>query len=178
MNRFETRLPAILVTGAAALLISACGTGQISQSANQQSAVNGNNATIGNVALRDVRLQANQTGDFVEPGRTINLAMVAVNESQDAADRLVDITTDIGTVSIIGDTRLPATGTLFVGVPDGEKVAPGPLDANKAGTVKATVTLTKPITNGLNYNVTFKFENAGHATVMVPISAGLANKEG
>ena len=36
----------------------------------------------------------------------------------------------------------------------------------------AEVTLSKPITNGLNYTFTFDFEKAGRTTVTVPISAG------
>ena len=52
--------------------------------------------------------------------------------------------------------------------------APGPLQPNNA--VKATVTLAKPISNGLNYNFTFTFEKAGQASVTVPISAGLGNQ--
>ena len=66
----------------------------------------------------------------------------------------------------------PPRGMLFIGAPEGQRVAPGPLESNN--TAKATVNLTKPISNGLGYNFTFNFENAGQATVMVPISAGLA----
>jgi len=173
------RLPAltarIAVVGLVALiaaLLSGCGAGQISQMATQEPAVNGNKVTINNVALRDIRMQAVQTGDFLQPGRTVDLVLVAVNQSPDVADRLVGITSDIGTVTLSGDARLPAGGMLFIGTPEGQNVAPGPLDSNNA--VKATVALAKPITNGLAYNFTFNFEKAGQASVMVPISAGLA----
>jgi hypothetical protein len=37
--------------------------------------------------------------------------------------------------------------------------------------------LAKPITNGLTYPFTFTFEKAGQASVMVPISAGMAPPE-
>jgi len=173
------RLPAltarIAVVGLVALiaaLLSGCGAGQISQMATQEPAVNGNKVTINNVALRDIRMQAVQTGDFLQPGRTVDLVLVAVNQSPDVADRLVGITSDIGAVTLSGDARLPAGGMLFIGTPEGQNVAPGPLDSNNA--VKATVALAKPITNGLAYNFTFNFEKAGQASVMVPISAGLA----
>jgi hypothetical protein len=96
---------------------------------------------------------------------------VAVNQSPDVPDRLVSITSDVGAVTIGGDGRLPAGGMLFIGTPDGPKVAPGPIEANNA--VKATVALAKPISNGLTYNFTFNFEKAGQATLLVPISAGL-----
>ncbi len=182
MNGFEIGLPirhpalaarvalAGLVTVVAALL-SGCGAGQISQMSTQEPAVNGNRVTINNVALRDIRMQAVQTGDFLQPGRSVDLVAVAVNQSPDVEDRLLSITSDIGTVTIGGDGRLPAAGTLFIGKPEGANVAPGPVGGSNA--VRATVALTKPITNGLTYNFTFIFEKAGQASVLVPVSAGL-----
>jgi hypothetical protein len=155
-----------------AALLSGCGAGQISQMAAQEPAVNGNHVSINNVALRDIRMQAVQTSDFLQPGRTVELVAVAVNQSPDVPDRLVGITSDIGTVNIAGDGRVPPAGMLFIGTPEGAQVAPGPLEPNNA--VKATVALSKPISNGLTYNFTFNFEKAGQATVAVPISAGLS----
>jgi hypothetical protein len=162
------------LVGASAL--TGCGSGQLSQTASQASAVDGTQAVINNVALRNVHIQAVQTGDFLHPGTKVDLMLVAVNQSPDTADKLVSITTDIGTVTVSGDPRLPAGGVLFVGTPDGR-------DNNAAGTVaaantaKANVELTKPITNGLNYNFTFNFETAGNASLTVPISAGLAPRQ-
>jgi copper(I)-binding protein len=182
VNRFKIRLPighagravrvaVVGVVASLAVLVSGCGAGQVSQMAVQDPAVNGNKVTFNNVALRDIRIQAKQSGDFLQPGRTVDLVLVAVNQSPDAPDRLVGITSDVGTVTVSGDARLPAGGMLFIGTPDGQKVAPGPIDSNNA--VKATVTLAKPISNGLTYNFTFNFEKAGQATVLVPIAAGL-----
>ena len=177
MNRFKIRLRVAIIALVAALAtaLSGCGTGQISQTAAQEPAVNGNRVTLNNVALRDIRIQAAQTGDFLQPGRTVDLVLVAVNLSPDVTDRLVSITSDIGTVTLSGDTHLPAGGMLFIGPPEGQRVAPGPLEPNNAA--KATVNLTKPITNGLTYNFTFNFEKAGQAGVMVPISAGLGPQQ-
>ncbi|OBK94615.1 hypothetical protein A5645_15810 [Mycobacterium asiaticum] len=180
MNRLNIRLPFRLASSTAwlaaavvaVLALSGCGTGQISQTAAQEPAVNGNRVTIKNVMLRDIRIQAKQTGDFIEPGRTVELVLVAVNNNPDTGDRLTGITSDIGNVTVSGDAKLPAGGMLFIGTPDGQAVAPGP--APSTGAAKATINLTKPITNGLTYNFTFKFEKAGEATVDVPISAGVA----
>jgi hypothetical protein len=177
VNRFKIRLRVAIIGPVAVLAtaLSGCGTGQISQTSVQEPAVNGNRVTFNNVALRDIRIQAAQTGDFLQPGRTVDLVLVAVNQSPDIADRLVSITSDIGTVTVSGDARLPASGMLFVGAPEGQRVAPGPLEPNNAA--KATVNLTKPITNGLTYHFTFNFEKAGQASVMVPISAGLGPQQ-
>jgi hypothetical protein len=177
VNRFKIRLRVAIIGSVAVLAtaLSGCGTGQISQTAAQEPAVNGNRVTLNNVALRDIRIQAAQTGDFLQPGRTVDLVLVAVNLSPDVTDRLVSITSDIGTVTVSGDTHLPAGGMLFIGPPEGQRVAPGPLEPNNAA--RATVNLTKPITNGLTYNFTFNFEKAGQASVMVPISAGLGPQQ-
>jgi hypothetical protein len=175
VNRFKISLPILSVVALIAALLSGCGAGQISQMATQEPAVNGNKVTLNNVALRDVRMQAAQTGDYLQPGRTVDLVLVAVNQSPDVADRLVSVTSDIGTVTVSGDARLPAGGMLFIGTPDGGKVAPGPVGSNNVA-ARATVNLAKPITNGLTYNFTFNFEKAGQASVMVPISAGLESQ--
>jgi hypothetical protein len=175
VNRFKISLPILSVVALIAALLSGCGAGQISQMATQEPAVDGNKVTFNNVALRDVRIQAAQTGDYLQPGRTVDLVLVAVNQSPDVADRLVSVTSDIGTVTVSGDARLPAGGMLFIGTPDGGKVAPGPVGSNNVA-AKATVALAKPITNGLTYNFTFNFEKAGQASLMVPISAGLESQ--
>jgi len=65
---------------------------------------------------------------------------------------------------------LPAGGTLFVGTPNGQnRKAVDAVEA--ADSVKATVALSKQITNGPNYNFTFNFEKAGSVSLAVPISA-------
>ena len=93
MNRFKIRLPIrpspiVGLVALVAALLSGCGAGQISQTATQEPAVNGNKATINNVALRDIHMQAAQTGDFLQPGRTVDLVLVAINQSPDIKDRL------------------------------------------------------------------------------------------
>jgi hypothetical protein len=180
VNRFDYRitrsrrsatlaaLAAGAVMGAAAL--SGCSAGQISQTAMQQSAVDGNQAVVKNVALRNVHIQALQTGDYLRPGATVDLVLVAVNQSPDITDKLTGITTDIGKVTLTGDPTLHASGVLFVGTQNGQAKNSDHAIEN-GDTVKATIALSKPITNGPNYDVTFNFEKAGSVSVPVPISA-------
>ena len=179
MNRFDyrdskrrsARVAALAAAGLIGVVaLAGCGAGQVSQTAMQESAVDGNAAVINNVALRNVRIQALQTGDFLRPGATVDLTPVVVNQSPDAADKLVGITTDIGNVTVTGNPTLPAGGVLFIGSPNGQNKKA--VDAvEDADSVKATVALSKPITNGPNYNFSFDFEKAGSVTVAVPISA-------
>ncbi len=93
-----------------------------------------------------------------------------MNQSPDITDKLVGITTDIGKVTVTGDPTLPASGVLFFGGQNGQTKRSD--QAVESGdTLKATIALSKPITNGPNYDVTFDFEKAGSVSVAVPISA-------
>lgn len=175
MNRLDKRSMTVAAL-AGALLLTGCGSGQLSQTAAQVPAVNGAQAAVGSVALRNVHIQAVQTGDFLRPGHSVDLVAALTNQSPDTADKLVAITTDIGTVTLSGDTGLPAAGMLFVGTADGQNIK-AVNAVEPAHTAKATVALTKPITNGLTYNFTFTFEKAGSASLPVPISAGLAPRK-
>lgn len=157
---------------AAAVTLSGCGAGQVSQMTTQEPAVNGTSANIGAIALRNVHLRATQATDYIQPGREVELLFVASNESPDVEDKLVSISSDIGTVSLTGDAAVPAGGVLVVGAPDGQITPLESVEAAEA--VEATVKLSKPITNGITYNFTFDFEKAGEGTVAVPISAGEA----
>ncbi|BBZ19458.1 hypothetical protein [Mycolicibacterium gadium] len=155
---------------AATVVLSGCGAGQVSQTATQEPAVNGTSANIGQIAVRNAHLRVDQTSDYVQPGREVELIFVASNNSPDVNDKLLSITSDVGTVTLSGDTALPATGNLVVGAPDGQIT---PLESvETVDAAEAKVELTKPITNGLTYDFTFTFEKSGEGTFAVPISAG------
>ena len=144
MNRLTNRLTATTAGLAAfGLLLTGCGSGQISQTAGQEAAVNGMSANLKNIALRNVHLQSSQSGDYLQPGRIVPLVFVAANDSPDVNDKLVGISSDVGNVVLTGDGSIAAGSALVAGVGGGET---------------AQVTLTKPITNGLSYNFTFDFE--------------------
>ena len=153
-----------------AVVLSGCSAGQVSQTAVQEPAVNGTSANIGEIAVRNAHLRATQTADYVQPGGEVELLFLASNGSPDVNDKLVSITSDIGTVTLTGDTAVPAGGALVVGAPDGQITALESVEATEAA--EATVNLSKPISNGLTYNFTFKFEKGGEGTFAVPISAG------
>ena len=176
MNRSTKRLwSATAGLAACGLILTGCGTGQISQTATQSSAVNGTSANLGEISLRNVHLQAVQSSDFLQPGTAVQLMFVVGNNSPDVDDELLGIASDIGQVEVTGDRAVPARGSLVVGSPDGQdEVVP----MGSATAPTAEVTLSKPITNGLTYNFTFDFEKAGRTSVAVPISAGEAPRRG
>jgi copper(I)-binding protein len=171
VNRFGLRTSGLVVCALAAMVaVSGCSAGQVSQTATQAPAVNGVNATAGEISLLNIHLRAPQASDYVRPGSDVELLFVASNGSPDSNDKLVSITSDVGTVTLTGDGAVPADGVLVVGAPDGQISALESVET--ADAAKAQVTLTKPITNGLTYDFTFKFEKAGDTTVTVPVSAG------
>jgi hypothetical protein len=177
VNPFRTRTSAAtagLAVGAlaAAMALSGCSAGQVSQMATQAPAINGTAANIGDINLRNVHLRAVQDTDYIKPGSDVELLFVAANGSDANGDKLESITSDVGTVTLTGNTVIKPGLSLVVGTPDEQ---PSPLDATAGDdTAEAKVTLTKDITNGLTYPFTFTFQNAGQHVVQVPISAGEA----
>lgn len=178
MNSFSRAVNRAAIALVAAATLAGCGTGQISQTADQASAVNGASATLGDLALRDVRIQATQTGDALEPGQTVDLVFVVSNQSPDTDDELTEIKTSVGKVSsLTGGKTVPVGGVLVVSAPAGPDLPTAPAakalpEVANANTATATVTLDKPIRNGLTYDFTFDFKKAGSVTLDVPISAG------
>jgi copper(I)-binding protein len=168
VNRSKNRFCATAAgLAAGAMILTGCSAGQISQTASQAAAVNGNSANAKNIALRNVHLLAMQSSDYLQPGRTVPLLFVAANNSPDVNDKLLGITSDVGAVAMTGESVIPAGAALVVAAAGGQAEAMG-----SAAPAAAEVTLDTPITNGLAYNFTFSFEHAGKVTVAVPISAG------
>lgn len=178
MNWFNRAFNTAAIGLVAAAALAGCGTGQISQTADQASAVNGTSTTVGNLALRDVRIQATQAGDALEPGQTVDLVFVVSNQSTDTEDELTDIRTAVGKVSpLTGGKSIPVGGSLIVSAPAGPDLPTAPAakalpEVAEVNTASATVTLDQPIRNGLTYDFTFDFKKAGSVTLPVPISAG------
>lgn len=173
MNHFVTR--AALVTGVlVAATLTGCSAGQQSQTATQEAAVNGASGGVGSLALRDVRIQAVQTGAEVPQGQSVDLLFVVANQSAADNDRLVGVTSAVGPVTVTPDNpEVPANRSLIVGKPESTDTEALQALTNSVK-ANATVKLNQPIRNGLTYDFVFKFEHAGQATVHVPVTAGEA----
>ncbi|WP_084478807.1 hypothetical protein [Nocardia jejuensis] len=187
---------AALAAGAV-LALSGCGAGQISQTAAQTAAVNGNHADVGKIALRDVRFLLPQGEEYnnAKGGKAV-LAFSAANLGEAKADNLVGITTDLGQVKIDGKAEIKPQSTLVADLSTksaaktdehGASAAPDAHGAPaEAASDKVTdpdakpllveVTgLTKDVTPGLTYQVTFIFKDNGTVAVNVPVDAGPDN---
>ena len=159
-----------------AAVLAGCSAGQIAQTSMVSNDSNGSSKTVGDLGLRDVRIQALQTSDALAPGSIVDLAFVASNVSMTAADELTGITTPVGNVSLSGSTSVPVGGVLVVSPPAGPQMPEAPAadalpEIENASTGAATVTLNEPIRNGLTYDFTFNFKNAGPISLAVPITA-------
>ncbi|MGK2881188.1 MAG: hypothetical protein ACSLE6_10465 [Mycobacterium sp.] len=159
-----------MTVAAATLSLAGCGVGQVSQVASQQAAINGVSGSTGSIQLRNAHLRGSQELDAIKPPSEVELLLVAVNMSPDTNDRLMNITSEYGEVDITGDREVPASRSLIIGVPDG--VPEGVQALEGATQAEATVTLTKPISNGVTYKFTFEFQNAGTTDLYIPLDAG------
>ncbi|WP_084523259.1 hypothetical protein [Nocardia inohanensis] len=188
---------AALAAGAV-LALSGCGAGQISQTASQVAAVNGNAANVGNVSLRDVRFLLPKTEEYnnAKGGKAV-LAFSAINMSEYKTDELVSITTDLGPAKIGSKVEIKPQATVVAdkseataakkdehGAEAGHDshgattTAPAAPAAEKTADPEAkpvlieVTGLTKDVTPGLTYPVTFNFKDAGTVVVNVPVDAG------
>ena len=79
MLRFDTRRAALTRVGLAvggmlvASSLAGCGAGQVSQVATQEPAINGTTGSVGPIALRNVHIQAVETGDALAAGSEVAL---------------------------------------------------------------------------------------------------------
>ena len=144
MNRQRSR--AFAVTSglsacglAAAVVLTGCGAGQVSQTAIQEPAVNGTNAIGGRSRVRGGAAQRAPACPADRRLRADRAAKPTCCSWQSTSrprlpDRLVSITSDVGTVAVTGNPTLPPGGTLVVGAPDGQ---PSPLDASEGADTAA-----------------------------------------
>ena len=168
-------MAAVALAAGATLMLSACGAGQISQTATQVAAINGNQATSGDIALRNVHVVYPNSEEFsIEPGGDAELAFTAVNLSESKSDRLKSIKTDYaGSVKIDekdGTLEIKPQFALGAGNPDVSVPEEAP---EHVSLIDVTLQdIREGVRPGLTFPVIFTFENAGDIVVQVPVDAG------
>lgn len=127
-------VPSVVGIGLAVVL-TGCGAGQITQTDTQSSGVNGANANVGQIALRDVQLSPPQDPKAgYQPGTAAVLIATIVNTGL-TPDALVRVTTPAAVSvlingSVSGTAPLPANFAIASGQdPDDSTTAPGTLSA-------------------------------------------------
>lgn len=184
---------AIAAVGVGVVLSStACGAGQISQSANQAAAVNGASVDLGKIALRDVQIlyPADKSSEVFGAGGPFKIAFVITNNSPDRYVRLDKITATKGNVTIDGsgdELIIAPGGALRAGTPVGLLTPEAAATGQSGDAKRLTVTLSdagKTVATGLTTKLTFTFSTAevgqsrvftpmtGNAVVDTPVDAG------
>jgi hypothetical protein len=149
--------------------LSACGAGQVSQTASQASAVNGYSGQVGSIAVRDASIayagQA-KTGAIYRTGGAAQLDITLVNVGPNP-DKLIRASSpDAAAVQIQGDGTIGGYQTVSIGNTD------SPSDANSLAvrTLKVTlIGLKRDITAGTNYPVQLVFQRAGTLNARLPV---------
>ena len=99
-------LPAVLGIGAA-ILVSGCSAGQITQTDTQVPAVNGSSGTIKQIAVRDAQLAFPTAKRSYGRGDSAAV-IVTIANSGEASDKLTGVSSpQFGSGQIIGDSNIP-----------------------------------------------------------------------
>jgi copper(I)-binding protein len=166
---------AVALAAAAAISLSACSAGQITQTATQVAAVNGNYANQGDISLRNVHILYPDSEEYsLEPGGKAALAFTAVNNNEEQADRLTKITTDAAdSVTIAGEVggRIIKPQTSLGAGTRAATVLDDPEDPTQLILVVLN-DINEGVYPGLTVPITFSFERAGDIVVSVPVDAG------
>jgi copper(I)-binding protein len=135
--------------------LSACSAGQVTQTATQERDKTGAQAQVGDLTLRQVRLE-DPRGDRYDAGDDADLLLAVVNKGEDT-DTLVDVEGDG-----FADAELPEAG---IEIPRESTVFVGEGDADVR-----LMDLDQSLTTGQIIDVTLTFENAGDITVPVTVA--------
>jgi copper(I)-binding protein len=151
-------LPAVLGIGAA-LLVSGCGAGQITQTDTQVPAINGSSGTAGPIAVRNVQLAFPTGKQYYSRGDSASL-IVTIANTGNSSDKLTGITSpQFGSgAQIIGDATIPPQHAIAA-------------SANKLIPLTTTATTTATSTTGTSTSGTSTSGSASSSTSSSSTSA-------
>lgn len=165
----------VALATAFALVATACGAGQITQTSTARTATGGASGRIGSILIRDAQFAypGSPAGDAAyRPGDDVPVVATIVNDATatqpdgSTPDRLTAVGSPIARSGrIVGEARIGDGQTLVAGR---DRIPPGA----KAVRVEL-VGLTEPIRAGLTYPVTFTFERAGPVRIELPVETPL-----
>lgn len=140
---------------AAGLIFTGCSAGQISQTADQVAAIDGANATVGQISVLNAVLAETESTGYPQ-GSSAQLQFWLSNAGV-TADQLTGISSPYATtVQLVGPQEVPAQSL-------------ADFQTDEAATVTLEG-LTQPIVYGYSIPVTFTFAQAGAVTIKVPIA--------
>ena len=160
-------LLAATLLGAAALVLSGCSAGAVTQT-DTVGSLAGSEGQVGQMALRDITLDPGPAV-VVPAGATITLSGTLVNQGL-GDDQLVSVTSPYASqVRSEGDTTIPGnSATRMVGARPGPVGPPTPTQPD--GTLRVTLAgVTQVLHAGPTYPITFTFAKAGSITLPVSV---------
>lgn len=177
----------LLVAGAlGSLLMSACSSGQIAQTASDVSAVEGSSATRDGVGVRDARIAEPPGGSYSSGGNAPLLVAIATDDG--TTDTLVRVTTGAadavtvtkgssGSASASASAAPSASSArsdarLDIKLDAGSLLVFGGGGGGGAGSENSLnlVGLRHDLSPGMTVRVTFSFARAGDLTLTVPVA--------
>lgn len=137
-------------------LLSGCATGQISQTANQVAAIDGANATVGDIGVRNARLQTLEGDEnSIAAGGNATLFFWLTNDGL-TADSLVSVSSSAAaSVELGGEITVAPQSRVDLG--------------EESDTQVVVTGLTTDLHYGQTIPLTFTFQQAGQLTTNVAI---------
>lgn len=139
----------------ASVALTGCAAGQISQTARQVAAIDGGNATVGAIGVRNALL-ATPAGPNYAQGSNVSLLVLLANTGIDT-DTLTAVSTPAAGQVALPEAGLPLPGQTNVTV------------GGEGGTAITLTGLTRALCYGQSVPLTFSFQKAGQVTLNVPI---------
>ncbi|MFD3746708.1 hypothetical protein [Nocardia sp. NPDC058633] len=90
------------LAAAAGIALTGCSAGQITQTSAQAAAINGNNADVGDISLRNVHIVYPEAAAEHNKGGKAVIALSIINNSETVTDELTSVSTDLGQIAITG----------------------------------------------------------------------------
>jgi periplasmic copper chaperone A len=160
----RTALLVATLLGAAALVLSGCSAGAVTQTDTVVPQVSGSEGQTGQMLLRDITLDPGPQV-VVPAGATVTIAGTLVNQGL-GDDQLVSVTSPyFSQVRSEGTTTIPGNAaTRIVGAQPGPVGPPSPTQPD--GTMRLTASgVSQVLHAGPTYPVTFTFARAGSVTL-------------
>lgn len=140
------------VAAASALLLTGCAAGQISQTAQQEAAIDGANGDVGDLGVRNA-LIATPAGSLIPTGSELPMQLVLSNKGQ--SDDTLTAVSSPAAEAWSGEIAVPAGSTVQITSESDDTVTlPG---------------LKNTLCFGQSVPFTFTFAQAGALTVRIPI---------
>ena len=152
VTRFATGLLALAVTAS----VAACGASRSAQTYQERNNAESSNATAGQLALRNVAVEAPPSGKAYEIGEDATVLLTVVSSGEER-DRLVEVTSSAAREVVV-----------LAGGREGELVVP-PRGSTGSFVTLELRGLTRPLRPGEYVDLAFRFEGNGRAEVLAPI---------